>query len=130
MGSSLGGEVCAFSEEIGHVALRPGFFGPFEHLSPGMIGFEACKSLLTHIRGGETVAGERPVRHFLTIQQALDNDESDNGLCSPGVEKPAGGPTRAKSDVAPYLRMLRSSPFCSGAPHLSRGVPFQENGSA
>ena len=50
VGRSLGGEVHAFSEMAGHMALLRELYAPFSDNSPGMIGKEDCESLLTHIK--------------------------------------------------------------------------------
>ena len=48
VGSSLGGEVYAFSETIDHMALLSEFYAPFSRLFPGLGGMEDCASLFTH----------------------------------------------------------------------------------
>ena len=48
--SSLGGEVYALREMVGHMLLLKGFFGPFEGTNPAVAGVAGCKSLSTHFR--------------------------------------------------------------------------------
>ena len=54
--SSLGGEVYAFSELVGHMAplreLRP----PIAGISPGTAGVGDCESLFSHLGNKKTVA--------------------------------------------------------------------------
>ena len=54
--SSLGGDVYAFCEMFGRASLLRGFREPSGDLSPGMIGFDACESLLAHLRDKRTLA--------------------------------------------------------------------------
>ena len=64
------------------------------------------------------------MRHFLGIQQALDYGELDNVFHLPWPGNTVGGPTEVKSDKAPLLRMLQSSPFRPGTLCPPRGVTF------
>ena len=76
--SSLGGEVYASSEMIDHMALLREFYAPFSHISPGLVGMEDCESLFTHLEKKKTVTEKYLVRHFLSIQQFLDEGELEN----------------------------------------------------
>ena len=52
------------------------------------------------------------MRHFLSIQQSLDNNELDNIYWLPGTENPADGVTKMKSEMSPMLNLLEF-----GEPH-------------
>ena len=60
---SLGGEVYAFSEMMGHVALLRDFYAPLAHVSLGMVGLEDCGSPLTHPRNKRAIPGKVLARH-------------------------------------------------------------------
>ena len=62
--SSLGDEVFAPGEMVGHSTLIRDLYEPFKCLAPGMGGLEACESLFTHLEGHTYL-----VRLFLGIQQ-------------------------------------------------------------
>ena len=47
--SSLGGEVCAFSEMSDHVTLLRDFYAPFADLSPDTISSGGCGNLFAHL---------------------------------------------------------------------------------
>ena len=76
--SSLGGEVYAFSETIDHVALLREFYAPFSRLSPGLVGMGDCESLFTHLKNKKMVTEKYLVRHFLSIQQFIEEGDLDN----------------------------------------------------
>ena len=48
--SSLGGEACAFTEMVDHVALPREVYAPFAGMPPGMVGPEDCESVFSHLR--------------------------------------------------------------------------------
>ena len=54
--SSSGGEVYALIESIDHAADLRGFFALSTGMSPGMVVFEDCESLLTRLRNKKTIA--------------------------------------------------------------------------
>ena len=76
--SSLGGEVYAFSEMLGHMSMLREFYGHFAGSNPGLIGLEDCESLFTHLKKSKSIAEKFLVRHFLSIQQALEERELNN----------------------------------------------------
>ena len=85
--SSLGGEVYAFSEMIDHMALLREFCVPFSHISSGLVGMEDCESLFTHLKNKKMVTEKYLVRHFLSIQQFIDEGELEYVYRVPGVKK-------------------------------------------
>ena len=62
------------------------------------------------------------------LGQCLLSTGSGSVYCLPGTENPAGGLTKAKSDMGPLLRMLRSETCCPGAFRPLQGSSFQEMG--
>ena len=124
--SSLGGEVYAFSEMIDHMALIRDFFAPFVGLSPGMVGMEDRESLFSHLRNKKTITEKYLIRHFLSIQQALEEEDLENAYWLPGTENPADGMTKVKSEMLPILGLLESGEFRLGALRPLHGVGFNE----
>ena len=66
------------------------------------------------------------VRHFLSIQQSLDNNELDNIYWLPGTEKPADGMTKVRSEMPPMLRLLEFGEFYPGLLRPLKGVCSSE----
>ena len=135
MKSSLGGEVYAFSEMVDHMALIRELYTPFVGLSPGMAGSEDCESLFNHLRAKKMVTEKYLLRHFLCIQQSLEDKELDNIYWLPGTENPADGMTKMKSEMSPMLNLLEFGEFhpgflrpllgiCSSEPARYLGRPF------
>ena len=124
--SSLGGEVYAFSEMVDHMALIREFYTPFVGLSPGMVGLEDCESLFSHLRTKKMITEKYLVRHFLSIQQSLDNKELDNIYWLPGTENPADGMTKMKSEMSPMLNLLEFGEFYPGVLRPLKGVCSSE----
>ena len=124
--SSLGGEVYAFSEMVDHMALIREFYTPFVGLSPGMVGLEDCESLFSHLRTKRMITEKYLVRHFLSIQQSLDNNELDNIYWLPGTENPADGMTKVRSEMPPMLRLLEFGEFYPGLLRPLKGVCSSE----
>ena len=91
--SSLGGEVYAFSEMLGHMSMLREFYGIFAGSKPGMIGLEDCESLFTHLKKSKSITEKFLVRHFMSIQQALEEKELNTVFWIPGKENPADGLT-------------------------------------
>ena len=54
--------------------IREGY-APFVGLSPGMVGLEDCESLFSHLRTKKMIAEKYLARHFLSIQQSLEDKE-------------------------------------------------------
>ena len=57
------------------------------------------------------------VRHFLSIQQFLDEGELENVYWIPGVENPADGLTKLRSEMGPIMTLLETGRFQPGALH-------------
>ena len=104
------------------MALLREFYTPFEGLSPGMVGLEDCESLFSHLRTKRMITEKYLVRHFLSIQQSLDNNELDNIYWLPGTENPADGMTKMKSDMSPMLDLLKFGEFFPGVLRPLKGV--------
>ena len=83
--SGRGGKVQAFSEMIDHASPQCGFFEPFVGASPGMMGFEDCGSLFTHLKHEEATTEKYLARYFLGIKQSPETAELDNEYWLPGV---------------------------------------------
>ena len=66
------------------------------------------------------------MRHFLGIQQTLENGDLDNVYWLLGLGNPAGGTTKIKSDMIPLLRLLESGALNPGILRLLKSVSFQE----
>ena len=124
--SSLGGEVYAFSEMLGHMSMFPEFYGHCLNLYPGMVGLEDCESLFTDIKKKQVVAETFLVRHFLAIQRTIEMDELYNAYWIPGFGSPPGGLTKLKSDLVPPLRLIESGSYSPGTLRPSNGVAFRE----
>ena len=65
--------------------------GTFERLNPGMAGLANCESLFTYPKTEKMAAGECLVRHFFSIQHALEEGDSENAYWPPGAEYHADG---------------------------------------
>ena len=122
VGSSLGGEVYAFSEMADHMALIREFYAPSVGLSPGVAGLEDCESLFNHLRTKKMATGKYLGRHFLSIQQPLGDKELDNVYWLPGTGNQADGATKVKSEMLLMSALLESGEFRSGALRPLRGV--------
>ena len=109
--SRLGGEAHAFSETIAHMALSREFYAPFSRISPGMVGMEDCGSLFAHLENQGMVTDKYLVRRFLPIQQFIEDGEMENANWLPGVENPADGLTKIKSEMGPICRFWRLVAF-------------------
>ena len=83
--SSLGGEVYALSEMGDHMLLLQGFRWAFEGIKPGAAGPGDCESLSTHSKTKKMIVEKYPVRHFLSIQQALEAGALENAYWPPGT---------------------------------------------
>ena len=57
------------------------------------------------------------VRHFLSIQQSLDDGELENVYWIPGTENPADGLTKLRSEMGPIMALLETGRF---QPRISR----------
>ena len=66
------------------------------------------------------------VRHFLSIQQALEEKELDNAYWAPGNKNPADGLTKLHSEILPLLRLLESGAYNPGILRPLKGITFSE----
>ena len=101
VGSSLGGDVYAFTEMLGQMSMLREFYGNFAGSKPGMIGLEDCESLFTHLKKSKSITEKFLVRHFLSIQQSLGEKELNNVSWIPGKENPADGLAKLRSGILP-----------------------------
>ena len=91
-----------------------------------MVGLEDCESLFSHLRTKEMITEKYLARHFLSIQQSLDNKELDNIYWLPGTENPADGMTKMKSEMSPMLNLLEFGEFFPGVLRPLKGVCSSE----
>ena len=111
---------------LGNVSMLREFYGYFWDLGPGMVGFEDCESLFTHLKKKKVVSEKFLVRDFLAIQQAIEVKELDNVVWLPGLGNAADGLAKIKSDLVPLLRPLESGSYNPGTSRPQRGVAFRE----
>ena len=123
--SGLGGEVCALSEMADRMSLLRDFFAPLEGLGPGMAGLKNCESLLARRSTKKMIAEGYRVRHFLSIQQALEQGELHNAYWLPGVGNPADGLTKVRIGVVPLARLLESGRRNPGTARPLGGGPAE-----
>ena len=97
--TSLEGEAYAFSEMSDHVSMLRGFYARFSDLSQGLAGHDDCESLLTHLKNRQIATEKFSVRRFPAIQQVLETQELGNVYWHPGLEYPADGLAKTKSDI-------------------------------
>ena len=122
------GKVYAFSEMIDHMALLREFYAPFSGAPQGMEGKKECDSLFSHLKNRTLLTGKYLVRHFLSIQQLIEDGDLDNVYWLPGVENPADGLTKLKSEMGPILPLLETGRFQPGILRLPKGLPSSEQG--
>ena len=94
--SSLGGEACAISEMMGHVALLRELYSPFVVISPGVVGMEGCESFSTRLENdrledGKMIAERYLARYFLCIKQFSEGGELGNVYWLPAKKPPRMG---------------------------------------
>ena len=104
------------------MALLRDFYAPFAHLSPGMVGMEDCESLFTHLKNRKMVTEKYLIRHFLSIQQFVEDGELDNIYWIPGAENPADGLTKIKSEMGPISSLLETGGFQPGLLRPLKGL--------
>ena len=104
------------------MALIRAFYGPFEVISTGMIGFGGSESLFAYLKTEESVAAKYLARHFLGIWQSLERDELGNVYWLPGTENPAGGLTGVRGDLVPPIHLPGSGNFSPGVLRSPRAV--------
>ena len=61
--SSLGGEVTALSEMVGHTSVLRYFYAPLEVSDPGMAGLGDCGSLFAHLMTRKMITEGFLARH-------------------------------------------------------------------
>ncbi len=66
------------------------------------------------------------VRHFLSIQQSLEDGELENVYWIPGTENPADGLTKLRSEMGPISALLETGRFQPGVLRLLRGLASRE----
>ena len=123
---SLGGEVFAFSEMIGHMALLREFYAPFPRISPGMVSMEDRESLCTHFKNREMVTGKYLVRHFSPIQQFIEDGELGNAYWLPRGWKPGRRTFKIESEMGPILSLSETGRFQPGLLRPLKGLAFHE----
>ena len=106
------------------------FYGPSEGMNPGVAGLEFCDSLPTHLKTKKMIAEKYLVRHFLSIQQALEAGDLMNAYWLLGTENPADSLTKVQGEMAPLLRLLGSGTFSLGHLRPLMGVDWKEKGAA
>ena len=121
-----GGGVYAISEIIDHTTLLREFYGPFPRISPGLVGMEDCESLFAHLKNKQMITGKYLVRHFLSIQQFLEDGELENVYWIPGTENPADGLTKLRSEMGPITAPLETGRFQPGILRPLKGVASRE----
>ena len=124
--SSLGGEVYAFSEMVDHMAPSKEFRAPCSRISPGLVGVEDCESLFTHFENRKMITEKYLARHFLSIQQFVEEGELNNAYWLPGTENPADGLTKIKSEMGPIPSFLETGRFQPGLLLPLKGLASRE----
>ena len=121
-----GEEAYAISEMIDHMALLREFYAPSSRLSPGLAGMEDCESLFTHLGYRKMVTGKYLARHFLSIQQLIEEGELDNVYRIPGTENAADGLTKIKSETKSIPALLETGRFRPGLLRPHKGLAARE----
>ena len=111
---------------LDHMALLRECYSPFAKIAPSSAGFEDCESLFTHLKNRKMIAEKYLVRHFLSIQQFLEDGELDNVYWLPGLENPADSLTKVRCEMVPILTLLETGKFQPGALRPLRGVASRE----
>ena len=121
-----GGGVYASAEMIDHMALLREFYAPFSRMPPGLVGMEDCDILFTHLENRKMITDKYLARHFLSIQQFIEEGELDNVYWIPGTANPADALTKIKSDMGPILALLEAGRFQPGLPRPLKGLASRE----
>ena len=66
------------------------------------------------------------VRHFLSIQQFLEDGELENAYWIPGTENPADGLTKLRSEMGPIMALLETGRFQPGVLRPPKGLASRE----
>ena len=72
------------------------------------------------------VAEKFLVRHFLSIQQFVEEGDLDNVYWIPGTENPADGLTKIRSEMGPILALLETGRFQPGLLRPLKGLASRE----
>ena len=89
-------------------------------------GLEDCERLFTLLTTKTMIAEENLVRHFLSIQPALEEGELENAYWLPGTGNPADGPTEVRSYMVPLPRRFKTGGFRPGQLRLPKDVAWKE----
>ena len=65
-------------------------------------------------------------RHFLSIQQFLEDGELGNVYWLPGTENPADGLTKLRSEMGPIMALLETGTFRPGILRPLKGLASRE----
>ena len=95
---------------------------PFSHISPELVGMEDCESLPTYLKNRKMITEKYLVRHFLSIQQLLEDGELENVYWLPGVGNPADGLTKLRSEMGPIMTLLETGGFQPGILRPLKGL--------
>ena len=72
------------------------------------------------------IAEKYVVRHFLRIQQFIEEGDLDNVYWIPGTENPADGLTKIRSEMGPILALLETGRFQPGLLRPLKGLASRE----
>ena len=87
---------------------------------------EDCEGLLTHLGNRKMVTEKYLARHFLSIQQFIEEGELNNAYWLPGTENPADGLTKIKSEMGPIPSFLETGRFQPGLLLPLKGLASRE----
>ena len=85
-----------------------------------------CESLFTHLKNKKMVTEKYLVRHFLSIQQFIEEGDLDNAYWLPGTENPADGLTKSRGEMGPILALLETGRFQPGLLRPLKGLASRE----
>ena len=100
-------------------------YEPFEGIIPGEVGLGDYERLFTHLKTKKLVAEKYLVRHFLSIQRALEAADLENAFWLPGAGNPVDGLTKVQSDMVPLLRLSECGRCCPGQLCPLKGVAWE-----
>ena len=70
---------------------------------------EDCESLFTRLGNRKMIAEQYLARHYLSIQQFIEEGGLDNAYWLPGTGNPADGLTKIQSEMGPILPLLETA---------------------
>ena len=100
--------------------LLKGYYAPSGGMNPGAVGLEDCECPFTRLKTTEMITEKYLVRHFLSIQRAMEEGDLENAYWLPGTENPADSLTKVRIEMAPLLRFWGSG-ACPGTSSSSGG---------